>query len=373
MPKHTTPSFHRTITSNSNRSSQIKRLLLFAAVFALGWLATGSRGLAQIPQGVFSLSTSGKIANQTVLDDPNIVGVSIRYGWVDLEPTEGAFNWSFLDAEVARVAAAGKKVCLRIATQAGKPAWVTTAVKRAKGKFFSFDNDGVITTIPVFWDPTYLEKKKKMIAALGAHFGNNPNIAIVTASFANANSEDWAVPHMAEDIQNWFAVGYTTEKMLDAGKQIIDATMAAFPNTYVAMAIGGNGHTGGTGNLDPTADFVAENAILNADLSWPGRFIPQINSLSTFNPPAPSEDGTIWNLLWVNQPDTGAQMLYWCFDEDTYRVNGGVPGDPATVLTKCVDAAVSYKLKYVEIYQKDVINLPSVISYAKRKLNGKRR
>jgi hypothetical protein len=38
------------------------------------------------------------------------------------------------------------------------------------------------------------------------------------------------------------------------------------------------------------------------------------------------------------------------------------------VLTECVDAAVSYELNYIEIYQKDVINLPTVISYAKSEL-----
>src|SRR6185436_6796114 len=117
-------------------------------------------------------------------------------------------------------------VLLRIATQSGKPAWVTTAIQNAGGTFFTFENDGVSLTIPVFWDPTYLAKKKAMIAALGAHFTNNSAVKIVVASFANAVTEDWNVPHTAIDVQNWFAVGYTTEKLLDAGQQIIDATMA---------------------------------------------------------------------------------------------------------------------------------------------------
>lgn len=193
---------------------------------------------------------------------------------------------------MARAAAAGKEVMLRINTQASKPEWVTQAIKDKGGKFFTFDDSGVTTTIPVFWNATFLKKKKNMINALGAHFSGNPPIVIVTCSFANAKSEDWSVPHTEEDIASWFAVGYKTSKMLSAGKQIIDTTMAAFPNQHVAMAIGGNGHTGATGNLDPTADYVAENAIATARASWPGRFIPQINSLSTFNPTAPSEDGT---------------------------------------------------------------------------------
>jgi len=306
----------------------------------------------QIPHGVFSLNGSGQPASQTALDNPDVVGISIRQGWADLEPSEGNFDWSFLDSEVAKATAAGKQVMLRIGTQSGKPAWVTTAIQNAGGLFFTFDDDGVPTTIPVFWDPTFLAKKKAMITALGAHFTSNPTVKIVAASFANASSEDWSVPHTTADVVNWFAVGYTTEEMLDAGRQIIDTTMAAFPNQYVTLAIGGNGHVGGTGNLDPTATYVAANVVGTERGLWPGRLIAQINSLSTFNPVAPGPDDSVWNLLWKSQPDVAAQMVYWCYDDSTYRANGGVPGDPAAVLTTCVNAAFSYGIDYIEVYQK---------------------
>ncbi len=325
---------------------------------------------AQVPRGVFSLSNSGKACSDTVLANPDVTGVSIRYAWADLEPTERVYNWSFLDSEVARVAAAGKEALLRIGTQADKPTWVTTAVQQAGGTFFTFQNGSVTTTIPVFWDPTYLAKKKAMIAALGAHFTNNPAVTIVTASFANAISEDWSVPHTPPDVINWFAVGYTSQKMLHAGQQIIDAAMAAFPNQYVALAIAGDGHVGATGNLDPTATYVATNAIATADTSWPGRLIVQINSLSTFNPVAPGPVNSAWNLLWSSQPNVGGQMVYQCENDPTYRVNGGVPIDPATALTLSVNKGVSYGMNYIEIYQIDVIGLPAVITYARTALGA---
>ena len=347
---------------NQIRSSKLVTSL--TALCCAGFLAMPAIAVADVPRGVFSLGTSGKAASDTVLANPDVTGISVRYGWVDLEPTEGNFNWNFLDSEVARAKAAGKQVLLRIGTQSGKPPWVTAAVRKAGGKFFTFDDNGVITTIPVFWDPTYLAEKKAMIAALGKHFAKNPTVAIVTASFANAVTEDWNVPHTAEDIANWFAVGYSTENLLGAGKQIIDATMAAFPNQLVTLAIGGNGHAGGTGNLDPTADYVAENAIATARTSWPGRLIAQINSLSTFNPKAPGPDGSIWNLLWDSQPDVAGQMVYRCVNDSTYRVNGGIPIDPSLALRKSVDKGVSYGMNYIEIYQIDVINLPAIITYA---------
>ncbi len=335
--------------------------LLFAALCA-------SPASAQIPRGIFSLGGSGNKASASALADPDVVGITIRQDWADLEPTEGQFDFSFLDSEVARATAAGKQILLRINTQAAKPAWVTSAIQQAGGTFFTFDNNGVPATIPVFWDPTFLAKKKAMITALGAHLSGNSALRIVAASFANALSEDWSVPHTPPEVLDWFAAGYTSAKLLDAGKQIIDTTMAAFPNQYVTLAIGGNGHVGGTGNLDPTATYVAQNAIATARASWPGRLIAQINSLSTFNPAAPGPNDSAWNLLWNSGPEVAAQMVYWCYNEPTYRANGGVPGDPATVLSTSVDAALRYDANYIEVYQTDVLNLPGVITYARSSL-----
>jgi hypothetical protein len=70
--------------------------------------------------------------------------------------------------------------------------------------------------------------------------------------------------------------------MLDAGAAIVNATMAAFPNQYVTLAVGANGAT-----LDPDPSYVARNAVLNARASWPGRLIVQKNSLATLIPAAP--------------------------------------------------------------------------------------
>src|SRR5215467_4213020 len=78
--------------------------ILVAFLFFAGLLA-GFAGVP-VPRGVFSLVAAGKPADQSTLDNPDVVGISIRQDWADLEPSEGNFDWSFLDSEVARVAAA---------------------------------------------------------------------------------------------------------------------------------------------------------------------------------------------------------------------------------------------------------------------------
>src|SRR5262249_10224805 len=63
-------------------------------------------------------------------------------------------------------------------------------------------------------------------------------------------------------------------------------------------------------------------------------------------------------------PNVAGQMTYWCFGDTTYRVNNGVPINPSLALTESVNNGVSYAEKYIEIYQIDVANLPTVITYA---------
>lgn len=345
------------------------RCRVWFALCGFALLACTGRAAAQVPQGVFSIANGGLQPQDEVLADPNVDGVTLRQDWASLEPTEGRFDFSYLDLAVANVAASGKKVLLRIATQSKKPAWVTTAVQNAGGLFFTFIDDGASTSIPVFWDPTFLAKKKAMIAALGRHFTKNPAVAIVWVSFANATSEDWNVPHTPQYVAKWFRLGYTSEKLIDAGRQLIDATMVAFPNQYLTLAVGGNGHVGATGNLDPTADYVAREAVNYARATWPGRLIVQKNDLSTLNPAAPGT-GTLYEMIWDFRPDVGGQMVYQCSNDPSYRVNGGVPIDPGLALTLSINNALSYDEKYVEIYQIDVVNLPTVIKAAHRALTA---
>jgi hypothetical protein len=73
------------------------------------------------------------------------------------------------------------------------------------------------------------------------------------------------------------------------------------------------------------------------------------------------------------QPGIGGQMVFQCFGDQTYRVNGGVRISPSAALTESVDNGVSYGEKYIEIYETDVVNLPKAIHYAHRALVGKQK
>ena len=348
--------------------------MLFGPLFS-ACLAMTETSFSEVPRGVFCLLPSGEGTGRDpfVYFDPDVDGVSVRQDWADLEPAEDVYDWTYLDDVTARAAAGGKAVCLRVGTGGGDvafggscPSWVMDAVaaehRPNSQKFYTFNDGQRSVTIAVFWDPVWLAKKTAMITALGARYRNNPAVKIVVASFANANSEDWAVPHTPPEVTAWFAAGYTSARMLDAGRQVINAAMAAFPNQYVALAVAGNGPS-----LDPDPNYVARNAVLNARAAWPDRLIVQKNSLATYIPAAPGA-ATAWELLWDSRPDVAGQMVYWCYGDSTYRVNHGVPIDPSIALINSVDKGVAYGMKYIEIYRKDVTHLLSATHYAHTRL-----
>ncbi len=331
-----------------------------ALVFALV-LAVTSTAFCEIPRGVYSIAGVNSDPVSRTLTNPDVDGISLRTEWSALEPTEGNFDWTYLDGAIALCVANGKDVLIRIGTQQSKPAWVTTAVKRARGKFFTFLDDDVKTKIPVFWDPTFIAKKTNMIRALGARYTGNPSVKIVVVSFANATSEDWAVPHTPADITAWLRVGYTTALMLSTGVTMINTTMDAFPNQYVTLAVGGNG------TLDqPFAeDFVARSSVTTARLVYGERMIAQRNNLSATTPAPPGTD-SLWSMIWDLQPEVGAQMVNICFDSEAC----GEGLDPETALTMSIQNGLDYGLKFIEIYQSDVNRYPEVITWAHEQLNA---
>jgi hypothetical protein len=292
-----------------------------------------------------------------------------------VNPSEDQYDWSYFDTEIAKAKNAGKKVLIRV-QDGGKslPDWVRAASEAAGEPTFSFyetaAQGGGVVTEPVFWAPTLLAKKAKLVAAFGARYNSNPTVAIVTCQFAGARNDDWNVPHGTSvdgipptgstGTSRWLAAGYTTAKMVAAGHRVVNNTMAAFPDKPVGLAIGRTSTT-----LDPEgADYVAQRVISDARAIWDNRMVATKNSISAkITPPSPPI-GSFWRLLWDSQPEVGGQMLWFTYNDSTYRNNGGVPADPTTVLENAVDLAHGYGLKYLEIYQADVAGLPSAIHYA---------
>ena len=312
--------------------------------------------VAPIPKGIVSTPATepGGFPDQ-ILNDTRIVGLDIGGKWQDIEATEGVYDWSSIDSELAKAEAHGKKVVFTIVSGGvNVPDWLLTDYPDIQTFSFIDTNPyhstyGQELTIPVFWDPIFLAKKIALIQAAGAHFAAHSSIVVVGCAFANATTEDWNIPDAPEDIANWLAAGYTSELMVNAGQTIIDATMAAFPNQNVVLAIGR-----GAGNLDPTPDYLSETVAAYATTTY-GRFITTKFSLSATTPdPSMSTSLDNWQILFDQCPNVAAQMLSYVSADSTYRMNGERPGDPGTVLLNAIVIGTHYGTQYQELFEVDL-------------------
>jgi len=334
-----------------------------------------------IPSGVFDLVGFGRQVKTSALTNPDVDGISVHEKWWHLEPSEGVYDWSTLDAYVARITPFGKNILIRIGTMGGRhslggntPDWVMDAV--GANTITYYDSGRVLRTIPLFWDQTFLNKKIAMIAAIGARYSGNPLVKVTTASFANRHSEDWSVPDSTQidgippagssEASRMLAAGYTHQKMVDAGTQIMDAAMAAWPNQVIYMAIGRIDRP-----LEQDPDSVARDVRDATRSSWgANRLVIGKEIISNVMPFAPPDPTGAWELFYESGPAIAGQNLAACYGDPHCRMNGGncngLTADQ--ILRGTVDHFVSYGGKWLEIYDDDVTNLLGAIHYAHQQL-----
>src|SRR5437763_1735324 len=273
-----------------------------------------------IPSGVFDLVGFGRQVKISALTNPDVDGISVHEKWWHLEPSEGVYDWSTLDAYVARITPYGKNILIRIGTMGGRhslggnmPDWVMDAV--GANTITYYDSGGVLKTVPLFWDQTYLDKKKAMIAAIGARYSGNPLVKVATASFANRHSEDWSVPDSTQidgippagssEASRMLAAGYTHQKVVDAGTQIMDAAMAAWPNQVIYLAIGRIDRP-----LEQDPDSVARDVRDATRSRWGvNRLVIGKEIISNVMPFAPPDPTSAWELFYESGPALAGQNL----------------------------------------------------------------
>ena len=322
----------------------------------IGFISVAEATVPPIPKGIVSMPPPGTNFPTQILNDSRIMGLDVADQWPDVEPTEGVYDWSSLDSEVAQAVAHGKQIIFAI-TSGGVnvPDWLLANYPDIQTFTFIDPNPysptyGQQLTIPVFWDPIFLAKKIALIQAAGARYAANPNIVVVGCSFANALTIDWNIPHADQDIANWIEAGYTSELMVNAGEMIVDATMAAFPNQNVVLAIGL-----GAPGLDPSVTYLAETVVDYATTTY-GRFITAKDALSAVTPD-PATVAFDWLVLFDQCPNVAAQMLWNVSGDTTYRMNGGVPDTNYwDILQNAIVIGTYYGTQYQEIYEADLMD-----------------
>ncbi len=169
------------------------------------------------PTGYFVLQ---KLGEQNVSDaklaSPKWAGIVIRERWSTVVPSAETFDWSFIDAQVARAKRMNKKYVLGILTGNNAPTWL---------------NVPLYQTAPFPWDPTMLAAHARMVAELGKRYGSDPNLVGVHVSGPTRGPSGSLEMHMARGLQR--QPGYSEARMIAAWKECIDQYAVAFPECAI--------------------------------------------------------------------------------------------------------------------------------------------
>ncbi len=123
--------------------------------------------------------------SDTLDDFPGLSVIYLRLPWAYIEPEEGCFHWSVVDAPAQRWIDKGLQVAFRFTCseswlEYATPKWVEKA--GAKG-YRCAVGKGVVPDGPLwepdYGDPVFLEKLDRFLARAAARYDGNPNVAFI--------------------------------------------------------------------------------------------------------------------------------------------------------------------------------------------------
>ncbi len=153
-----------------------------------------------------------------------------------MEPAQGSYDWTALDAAFAIVRADGKLLTLDVGVaSAGLPGWL--AGLGMKSYTFTSPTGGPVTA-PIPWDPVFLGQYEQFIAALGAHVQAEGNMGLLQATSDGTPLAEMSIVGCSNgDLAP--GVAYSRSTYLSAWESTIAAHAAAFPGIklYVSAPV----------------------------------------------------------------------------------------------------------------------------------------
>lgn len=271
--------------------------------------------------------------------NPSVDAGFVHINWVDVEPTEGAFDWSRADASVKTIEAAGKLVVLDLVGGHQSPDYVAQPFNWVWEATWGQAQCSIATS-PLPWDFLYQKKYADFIYAAAGRYANDPKVWMVKVGGLTASTDEVLLPRRPaptqipsapclsyNDVANWTSLGYTQDAAVAAFKFFLSLYDASFPTQLKSVMLIPQGFP------DDKANSV-ENAIITACHADP-RCVAQNNGLSQ---------------KWLMSGMDGWQAL---------KTLG-------TDLPAAIDLALAQPThKFVEIYEPDIINSANQTALAK--------
>lgn len=184
----------------------------------------------------FIYSGAGELeAHRALWERPDIAGVQLIYNWRALEPEKGVYDFSAIEADLATLTPAGKKLFAQIqdrffsAKARNLPDYILTDPQYAGGLARQYDNAGEGKPVghgwtAKQWNPALRARFQALLAALGARFdGRLYGINLPETAYDR-------VEGVSDD-------DFTCDSYFDAALDNMKAARAAFAKSSVVQYI----------------------------------------------------------------------------------------------------------------------------------------
>ena len=338
------------------------------------------------PAGIYVASEWNTPIGDYVLQNPDIDGVFLRMRWAAFQPAKDKYNWEFLDAELNRITAAGKKFSIGVMAGSRCPKWIFD--EGVKGyDFKEFPSEGnsdfeIEARLPAVWDAQFLKYFTGFITALADHIKSKPqwynSLSVVKITGINRATIEMRLPAQ-KSITNkkgevssdayaiWKQAGYKPKLVKEAWTTITNSFNDNFQDKYLSLAFilkKGFPYIDDKGNemqVKPENDlapwFIADGA-----KRFGNRFIVQYNALDV-------SSGThdVVRTYAKNGYATGYQLLQQTLGKPACLDNPKIKCDEA-MFKKVLDNGIKDGVKFIEIFPLDVKAYPKSINYGHTKL-----
>ncbi|HVO43777.1 MAG TPA: beta-galactosidase [Aggregatilineales bacterium] len=326
-----------------------------------------SHGLAPQPHGLtavnnFEPSTRvGSVFDDRTYANPNVAGLTFRTSWADIEPAEGEFVWAKLDTVFDNAEKNSKWVELVLIPGFGTPAWALQGVQTASFNVKYGPDKGEHLLLPLPWDQTYLNRWFASLKAVSVRYQNRPSFIKVAADGPTSVTAEMSLPNEPADLCTWVKVGYTSDRLIGAWKQVFANYSQIFPRQYFSLALYPpppiisttrceNGNPSGTAHRE--SERVRSVIVgLGAD-NYPKQFVLQTNGLTAAKEDTSNSGGYDLVKSYSGKIVIGFQLTTSAM---LHPVNMGDP-DRATALQKSLQKGIDAHAQFLEVYEPDVLS-----------------
>jgi Beta-galactosidase len=327
-------------------------------------LATQPRGLTAV-NNFEPRTQAGSLFDGSLFDDrtyanPNVAGLTFRTSWADIEPTKGNFVWAKLDTVFDNAEKNSRWVELVLIPGFGTPVWALQGVQTATFSVIYGPGKGENLLLPLPWDQVYLNRWFAFLKAVSARYQNRPSFIKIAADGPTSVTAEMSLPNAPADLCTWVKVGYTSDRLIGAWKQVFANYAQIFRRQYFSLALYPplpivsttrceNGNPTGIAHNESqrvTAVIVG----LGAD-NYPKQFVLQENGMT-----AAKDNTSISGAYDIVKSYSGKVVIgFQLVTSAILHPSDMGDLDGATALQKSLQRGVDANAQFLEVWEPDVL------------------